>query len=101
MFAATYDFGLKGTEEATDLADPTHDNGTYVNSWEKKPASTPNIGAMKESTPRPNVSAEELRRDFQVSDPASRIRQGIRLSRFGNRLRLATQAAKLSQSARP
>jgi hypothetical protein len=39
------------------------------------------------------MSASELRRDFQASDPATRIRQGMRLSRFGDRLRKAVVEA--------
>lgn len=45
-------------------------------------------------TPRPNISAEELRRDFRASDPASRIRQGLRLSQFGSRLQRAMSNVK-------
>jgi len=54
----------------------------------------PNIKGMKGSAPRPNSSPEELRRDFLATDPADRIRQGLRLSRFGNLLRQATQRAE-------
>jgi len=48
---------------------------------------------MEQPLPRPNVSREELRRSFQDSDPASRLRPGFRLSRFGARLQGAMKEA--------
>jgi hypothetical protein len=52
---------------------------------------------MKEAAPRPNVSAEELRRDYLASDPVSRMRRGFELSRFGMRLQTAMKHAQDSK----
>jgi len=40
------------------------------------------------------MNAAELRRDFQASDPASRIRRGLQLSHFGSRLSKALLEAR-------
>jgi hypothetical protein len=47
------------------------------------------------------MSPEELRRDFRASDPAARLRQGFRLSRFGSRLQRAMKASLASKPPRP
>jgi hypothetical protein len=52
---------------------------------------------MKEATPRPNVSAEELRRDYLASDPVSRMQRGFKLSRFGMHLQTAMKQAQSSK----
>jgi len=55
---------------------------------------------MEAPLPRPNMSGDELRKDYRASDPAARLRQGFRLSLFGSRLQRAMENSRTATARR-